>query len=102
MLDMGTNSMKLTSKIICLAPIALAIAACQPTPEISKPLPPTPQNCDLRLQNEIGAPITAVSVPAGNKYRVIRPGDVVTQDYRIDRTNIELDENDRIARVACG
>ncbi len=34
--------------------------------------------------------------------RIIRPGEAVTMDYREDRTNIELDGNDRVVRVYCG
>lgn len=34
--------------------------------------------------------------------RVIRPGDMVTKDYRTDRLNVELDENDIVTRVYCG
>ncbi|MDO8839175.1 MAG: I78 family peptidase inhibitor [Parvibaculum sp.] len=34
--------------------------------------------------------------------RVIRPGDNVTMDYRTDRLNVELDENDIVSRVYCG
>ncbi len=34
--------------------------------------------------------------------RVIRPGDMVTKDYRTDRLNVELDENDVVTRVYCG
>ena len=34
--------------------------------------------------------------------RWIRPGDVVTMDYRLDRLNIHLDARGRVARFACG
>jgi len=34
--------------------------------------------------------------------RVIRPGDNVTMDYRTDRLNVELDENDIVTRIYCG
>ncbi|MEX0839863.1 MAG: I78 family peptidase inhibitor [Parvibaculum sp.] len=34
--------------------------------------------------------------------RVIRPGDMVTRDYRTDRLNVELDDNDVVTRVYCG
>ena len=34
--------------------------------------------------------------------RWIRPGDVVTMDYREDRLNIHLDGRGRVARFACG
>lgn len=34
--------------------------------------------------------------------RVIRPGDNVTMDYRTDRLNVELGENDIVTRIYCG
>lgn len=34
--------------------------------------------------------------------RVIGPGDMVTMDYRPDRINFEIDDQDRIAVVRCG
>ena len=34
--------------------------------------------------------------------RWIRPGDVVTMDYREDRLNIHLDSRGRVERFACG
>ncbi|SMY08346.1 I78 family peptidase inhibitor [Flavimaricola marinus] len=34
--------------------------------------------------------------------RYIRPGDAVTEDFRPERTNIELDGNDIVTRVYCG
>ena len=34
--------------------------------------------------------------------RWIRPGDVVTMDYREDRLNIHLDDRNRVTRFACG
>ena len=37
-----------------------------------------------------------------DRIRVIRPGDAVTQDYRIDRLNVEIGEDGRIKRVRCG
>ena len=41
-----------------------------------------------------------VQLPSGA--RVIRPGDMVTQDYIEERLNITLDEKDRVTRVSCG
>lgn len=34
--------------------------------------------------------------------RIIRPGDFVTMDFRLDRLNFELDESDIIVRIFCG
>ncbi|MEP0707596.1 MAG: I78 family peptidase inhibitor [Parvibaculum sp.] len=34
--------------------------------------------------------------------RVIRPDEAVTQDFRTDRLNVELDADDNITRIYCG
>lgn len=34
--------------------------------------------------------------------RIIRAGDMITQDYSAERLNIELDSNDTITRAYCG
>ncbi|QTF93227.1 I78 family peptidase inhibitor, partial [Halomonas sp. BM-2019] len=34
--------------------------------------------------------------------RVIRPGEAVTLDYRADRLNVRLDDDDIIAEIGCG
>lgn len=34
--------------------------------------------------------------------RVIRPGDAVTLDYRPDRLNVRLDDDDVITEIGCG
>jgi hypothetical protein len=34
--------------------------------------------------------------------RALRPGEVVTMEFRADRLNLTLDESGRISRVACG
>lgn len=34
--------------------------------------------------------------------RVIRPGTIVTRDYRLDRINFDIDDEGTITRVYCG
>ncbi|MBY4894130.1 hypothetical protein KUL25_15340 [Rhodobacteraceae bacterium N5(2021)] len=34
--------------------------------------------------------------------RVIRPGTIVTRDYRVERINFDVNDTDRITRVYCG
>lgn len=48
----------------------------------------------------LGAAIRAESGAAA--MRVIRPGEAVTLDYRPDRLNVRLDENDVISEIGCG
>lgn len=41
--------------------------------------------------------------PVGHdRIRWIKPGDVITQDYRADRLNVIFDEQGRVAAVRCG
>lgn len=41
-------------------------------------------------------------VPELGSLRVIRPGDAVTRDYRLNRLNISLDEADIVTKFYCG
>lgn len=41
-------------------------------------------------------------VPELGTLRVIRPGDAVTRDYRLNRLNISLDETDLVTKFYCG
>lgn len=43
-----------------------------------------------------------ISELVGFSVRVIRPGDAITMDFRTDRVNFDLDEQDRIRRVWFG
>lgn len=52
------------------------------------------------LQVLVGQPFSDTSFDEAA--RIIRPGTAVTQDFRPDRLNVELDENDVITRIACG
>ena len=55
-----------------------------------------------RYQSLIGANIAAVSLPADLNDRIIRPGDIVTMDYNVNRINFRLDEAGRIIAIDCG
>jgi len=81
-----------------LVPLVLT-AACAPLAAADPALQPCGADA---LQAAVGEPVGAVSLPAGVKVRIIRPGDAVTMDYSPDRLNIELDEDDRVVRVRCG
>jgi len=65
--------------------------------------------CDAgRVQQMVGRDATtalgtdARSRSGAASIRWIRPGDVVTMDYREDRLNIHLDARGRVARLVCG
>lgn len=55
------------------------------------------------MQGQIGKDrsiLAAMSFPAGT--RIIEPGMMITEDYRPERLNIDLDDKGLIARVWCG
>ncbi|MFT4249835.1 MAG: I78 family peptidase inhibitor [Candidatus Woesearchaeota archaeon] len=56
-----------------------------------------------QLQDYLGLSIEEMDVAGySDSYRVIRPGDAVTMDYRVDRLNVYLDEADVIEAIICG
>lgn len=60
------------------------------------------------LSDLVGRPATqelgaeALRRSGSKTLRWIRPGDVVTMDYREDRLNVHLDEAGRVERLRCG
>ncbi|QNL18552.1 hypothetical protein HXX25_03875 [Hyphobacterium sp. CCMP332] len=93
-------------KYLALVPI-LALAACA-TPQPAEPGIETPVlgegGCDAEmLFYLVGQDINEIDVATlPQPRRIIPPGTAVTMDYRADRTNIELDDGDRVVRVYCG
>lgn len=86
--------------VVALAGASI-LAACEPTQPEPAPLPE--DACGAAgYQTLIGASLAAASFPAGLNMRVIRPGDMVTMDYRADRMNVELDADGRIVKIFCG
>lgn len=99
-------------------PLVLALAACgvarEPAPVNGAP-PRISEgtrlegSCDAKAAQEyvgqvldeaLGERIKAATAARG--VRVIRPGMAVTMDYRADRLNIEIDDDNRIVRIHCG
>ena len=55
------------------------------------------------LTHLIGKPLSDPGVPpASRSVRHIRPGDAVTEDYRIERLNIYVTSADVIEKINCG
>jgi len=50
----------------------------------------------------LGASLAAVTLPADLNDRVIRPGEVRTQDFDASRLNIEVTEDGTIIGLSCG
>lgn len=45
---------------------------------------------------------TAQRLARAKTVRTLRPGQVVTMEYRADRLNLHVDANNRVERIACG
>lgn len=90
------NGMK---RLILLA----ALAGCT----TASPPPAPPQIADTcgaaRFGDLIGQDATALERRLFlGQVRVIRPGDMVTMDFRPDRINIRITENETIQQIDCG
>jgi hypothetical protein len=96
-------------KLILHAAIAVGLAGCISMPQEEEPPPPPAGPCDPQgVQALTGQPfdemLRAEMLPrsGARTLRVIRPGDVVTMDFRGDRLNVHLTGDGRIERFACG
>ena len=97
-----------------LLAVVLTLSACAGPAgpcniEDADPLPPASDECGAApLAHYAGAEATehvraAIADVAGQRsVRYIGPGDAVTQDFRPDRLNVELDDQGRIVRLRCG
>lgn len=88
---------------------AAALGGCATFEEPNEPVEDTRYACST---TNLGAMVgqiasTAVGTEAmraadARTIRWIRPGDVVTMDFRTDRLNIDLDAQNRITGFRCG
>lgn len=80
----------------------IALAACV-QPATNPDAKPEPDLCKAAgMQGLVGQPksvLATMMLPAGS--RVIGPNDAVTMDLRLDRLNVEIGADDRIAKVSC-
>jgi hypothetical protein len=103
---------KLLSPVV--AGLLLAGCAGLNSPPPHEPAPPPPRvetrgECGAgQVQDRVGREFSealgeAIQAESGAAtMRVIRPGEAVTLDYRADRLNVRLDENDIITEIGCG
>jgi len=91
-----------------LAAAALLSAGCT-TPSETAPVPPENAACNAaaaqRLAGRDGSPAVAQEaqrLAGAGTVRFLRPGQVVTIEYRADRLNLHVDARNRIARIICG
>ncbi|MGR3367415.1 MAG: I78 family peptidase inhibitor [Sagittula sp.] len=75
-----------------------ALAACEP---VTDPRGPAPTCAAGQFAGIVGQPVAAAAAVPDPK-RIIRPGDMVTEDYRSNRTNVYLDGQDVITELKCG
>jgi len=84
--------------------------SAEPKPGVDTPPPPaTADGCGAdKLADYLNQlPTAEVTARIGqtvghDRIRTIKPGDMVTQDFRSDRLNVEIGEDGRIKRVRCG
>lgn len=105
------NRIAMALIVSCVWP--LAACTVQPTPDAAAA--PTPvtggkaQACNADAANSvIGQAATAEVVEQARKSagaalaRVLKPGEVVTMEYREDRLNLDVDADNVITAVRCG
>ncbi|TEA77714.1 I78 family peptidase inhibitor [Allopusillimonas ginsengisoli] len=84
-----------------------SLAACVAPTQSSAPT--TPGVCSTERTSSIqGHHISpeleqkAEQLSGASTVRVLRPGQVITREYRADRLNLQLDSYDVVVRVHCG
>ena len=97
--------------VVSLALAAILLTACTATsPPMSDPNPPQPMGCnaDAAKPNAIGKVATTDVVDRARRdagaqmARVLKPGQMVTMEYREGRLNIDVDEANVITNLRCG
>ena len=96
--------MPMLIRLLGLSATALLISACA-TPATS----PAASACNADAINPyVGQVATPAVVEAARKaaraelVRALKPNDAATMDYRVERINILLDDDNRIIRATCG
>jgi len=91
-----------------MIPLALAMSACAPAQPPATPDPLLGPCNAAPLAHMVGRAwadslrAEALRLSGARAARVIRPGDMVTMDYRGDRLNVHLTAQGRIDRFDCG
>jgi hypothetical protein len=96
---------------ILLAGAALLSVGCIPQPH-GDPVPPLPREnaaCNaVPAQALVGRQASpdlaaeAQRLTGARVWRWLRPGQIVTMEYRADRLNLHLDADDKVERIVCG
>ena len=103
---------RVTAGLVAFGIAMSGMAACTqddapvapPPPGAVSGAPDGTDACGARANARLlGLPLSDPSVPpASRKVRHIRPGDAVTEDYRIERLNIYVTGADVIEKINCG
>jgi hypothetical protein len=97
---------------IAIALLALAAGACSHV-ETAPPASTTPPSSEgacnaapaqglVGRQSSPAVAQEAQRLAGAGTVRWLRPGQIVTMEYRADRLNIHLDAQDKVERIACG
>lgn len=91
---------------ILVAAVILLCAGCTPPPQST---PPPARECDAAaaagLVGAQGSPRLAREAQRMSRaamVRVLRPGQMVTMEYRADRLNIRVDGQGKVLAITCG
>ncbi len=95
-------------RLSLLSPLLL-LAACAGRPVTPPPAADAPMACNAdAAQRWVGQPATAANIEAARKasgatlVRALKPGQMVTLEYRGDRVNVLQDAAGIIERISCG
>ena len=103
--------MRPTLSVLNLALASILLTACTATsPPMTDPIPPQPLGCNAEAAkpDAIGKPATADVVDRARRdagaqmARVLKPGQMVTMEYREGRLNVDVDEANVITNLRCG
>lgn len=96
----------MTSLPSLLASSAVLWAACAPLPAeppVTGPADAASCNADVLSTEFVGQDASVILATTFTApIRVIRPGDMVTEDLRQNRINFVLDANERVTQIYCG
>ncbi|WP_170430881.1 I78 family peptidase inhibitor [Ruegeria arenilitoris] len=91
-------------------PILILLAACAQTPPAPEDARLAPEAAPVDLAfcegdafaSSVGQPVSTIQAALPERARVLGPDGLATQDYRIDRLNVFVDEGGIIQRLTCG
>ncbi|TZF87660.1 I78 family peptidase inhibitor [Cognatilysobacter lacus] len=106
---MHRSSRTLALLVLAMLDIVLTACAVASAPPLSTPVPPVLARCSAEgLASLVGKPASAENIARAQRQsgatlvRVIKPGQMVTADFREDRLDIRVDTSNVILHVGCG